>query len=90
METAELLYNAGSLFTYVQLVIFATHAVMLLLHKQRVHMAVLGLLLCNLISVALGLPYKWDKRSMRIKSFIGIAVSVFAMVVYLLSFRYAA
>lgn len=90
METAELLFNVGSLFTYAQLVIFTTHAVTLLLHKQRVHMSVLGLLLCNLIGVALGLAYKWDKRSMRIKSFICITVYVVALVVYLLSFRNAA
>lgn len=79
----EILYNIGSIFSYVNMIIFIVHALTLVHKKERVHFLMIGLILCAVSGAILTLPYKWDKRSMRIKALISISINLASLGLYL-------
>ena len=83
MDWKEGLYNVGSITSYVQQGIFAVHGVHIIATDQKPSWSMMSILVVTLVGIVLAAPYKWDKRSMRIKSIVGMIVYSLVLVMYL-------
>ena len=79
----EIIYNIGALSSYVSQGFFLIHGFSMLLNRQRPHWSAAGFALFTLASIVLMAPYKWDRRWMRVKSVVGMAVFGSVLAIYL-------
>ena len=77
-----LIYNLGALSSYFSQICFLTHAVYLLIHRQKPHWSLASFALFSLTSIFLMAPYKWDRKWMRYKSEVGMVSFSLVLSIY--------
>ena len=85
MEHKELLYNVGAASGFVSTGLFLLHGVDLVRKGEQVNWQMMGIVIMIIISKLCGLPYKWDKRSMRINTLASLLVYAVVLVLYAVS-----
>ena len=78
----ELLYNLGAISSYASMLIFLWHGIDMLVTKSPPKSTLLLYAASTLFSIVVMAPYKWDKKWMRIKTSVGMAVFGASLVIY--------
>jgi uncharacterized membrane protein len=84
IKRKELLYNIGAISSYISMVIFLWHGVVLLASKEQPKHTLVLYAASTLFSTLVMAPYKWDKKWMRIKTSVGISVFGLSLLIYLI------
>ena len=80
----EIVYNLGALSSYVSQLFFLSHGISMLISREKPHWSTMGFALFTLTSIFLMAPYKWDRKWMRVKSIVGMAIFGSVFVIYIL------
>ena len=84
IKRKELLYNIGAISSYISMVIFLWHGIVLLVSKAQPKHTLVLYAASTLFSILVMAPYKWDKKWMRIKTSVGISVFGLSLLIYLI------
>ena len=84
IKRKELLYNIGEISSYMSMLIFLWHGVVLLASKEQPKHTLVLYAASTLFSILVMAPYKWDKKWMRIKTSVGISVFGLSLLIYLI------
>ena len=82
-QRKELLYNLGAISSYLSMLIFLWHGILMLLSREQPKHTLVLYAASTLFSILVMAPYKWDKKWMRIKTSIGILVFGVSLIIYL-------
>ena len=82
-QNKEVLYNLGAISSYTSMLIFLWHGIAMLITQSQPKISLLLYAASTLFSIIVMAPYKWDKKWMRIKTSVGMAVFGSSLIIYL-------